>query len=116
MNSCDIPATPGIYRITCIVTKKIYIGSAINLRARWQNHCAYLRQNKHHNPKLQNAWNKYGPDAFVFEVLEIVLIPDLLTAREQYWFSKLKPFGNKGFNLAPIAGSSLGRVVSEATR
>ena len=31
-----------------------------------------------------------------------------LTAREQYWLNKYKPFGNKGFNIAREAGSKLG--------
>jgi len=110
-----IPATSGIYRITCAVTRKIYIGSAMNLRKRWKDHSFYLQRNEHHNPKLQAAWNKYGPDAFTFEVWELVL-PISLTAREQYWFKKLDPFGKKGFNLDRVAGSRFGRVVSQASR
>ncbi len=102
------PATSGIYKITCTANKKIYIGSAINLRLRRKDHFGMLRRGKHENPKLQNAWNKYGEQAFTFEVLELVLSMSL-TAREQYWFNKLKPFGNKGFNIARIAGSNLGR-------
>lgn len=100
-----IPATSGIYKITCTTTGKFYIGSAINMYLRWQKHRNALLHNSHHNPKLQHAWNKYGPDVFVCETLEYVL-PLSLTAREQYWLDKLKPFGKKGFNLAPVAGSS----------
>lgn len=106
-NSNLIPATSGIYKIICIANKKIYVGSAINLRKRKRDHWYYLRQNKHHNPILQNAWNKYGEQVFTFEVLEQVL-PISLTAREQYWFNKLKPFGRKGFNVLHEAGSNLG--------
>ena len=109
-----IPTTSGIYRITCIVTGKIYIGSALNLRNRWRRHRNALLRNGHHNPKLQRAWNKYSPDAFTFEVLELVL-PISLTAREQYWFKKLKPFGKRGFNIYRVAGSSLGYKPSQAT-
>ncbi len=101
------PATSGVYKITCTANKKIYVGSAINLRHRQKEHFASLRRNEHENPKLQNAWNKYGPDAFIYEVLELVL-PMSLTAREQYWFNNLKPFGRKGFNIAHVAGSRLG--------
>jgi group I intron endonuclease len=107
MNGIVPPRAPGIYKITCIPTKKIYIGSASDLRHRKNDHIRNLRQNKHANPKLQNAWNKYGEDAFIFEVLELVLLMSL-TAREQYWFSKLSPFGRKGFNIATEAGSTLG--------
>src|SRR6266567_3161977 len=110
-----IPNASGIYRITCVVTGKIYIGSAMNLRTRRKAHFGGLTRNEHHNPKLQNAFNKYGEDAFTFEVLELVL-PMSLTAREQYWFAKLNPFGKRGFNLDRVAGSSLGRVVSQAAR
>lgn len=103
-----IPNTPGIYRITCTVNEKIYIGSAINLRKRWREHCKHLNQNTHHNPKLQSAWNKHGSSSFVFEVIELVLLPDLLIAREQHWFDTLQPFGDNGFNIAIIAGSPYG--------
>lgn len=103
----DIPSTSGIYRIICTVTGKFYIGSAVNLLQRRHHHFTELRCNIHGNPKLQNAWNKYGEQVFIFEVLELVL-PMSLTAREQYWFNKLKPFGKRGFNIALIAGSTLG--------
>ena len=106
--SSTIPATSGIYRIVCVPTGKLYIGSALNLRTRWYDHCKLLQRKTHHNPKLQNAWNKYGKGTFTFEVLELVL-PISLTAREQYWLDKLKPFGKRGFNLAPVAGSNFGR-------
>jgi group I intron endonuclease len=103
-----LPTTSVIYRIVCTVTGKFYVGSALNLSHRRKNHFNALLRNDHCNAKLQNAFNKYGPDTFIFEVLEFVLIPELLTAREQYWFDKLKPFGKKGFNIAPFAGSPLG--------
>ena len=100
----NIPTTSGIYKITCTANKKVYLGSTKNLRTRCRDHCNKLRTNKHHNPKLQAAWNKYGEESFIFEVLELVL-PVSLTAREQYWFKKLNPFGRKGFNIARDAAS-----------
>lgn len=103
-SSNHIPATPGIYRITCIANNRIYVGSTANLHKRQLDHFSYLRRNKHQNPYLQRAWNKYGEQAFTFEVLELVLVPEMLITREQYWFDKLKPFGNKGFNIAREAG------------
>ena len=106
--SDPLPTTSGIYKITCTANKRIYIGSAANLRQRKNLHAHELRQNKHGNRHLQRAWNKYGEQAFIFEVLELVL-PISLTAREQYWINKLKPFGRKGFNILTEAGSNLGR-------
>jgi group I intron endonuclease len=108
MDANSIPNAAGIYRIVHVATGRMYIGSAMNLHIRRKNHFNTLRNNKHKNPKLQRAFNKYGPDAFRFEVLEYVLVPELLTAREEYWFSKLRPFDSRGFNISPIAGSNLG--------
>src|SRR5260370_36049823 len=97
-------ASSGIYRIVCVRTGKFYIGSSTNLPTRRYNHFRVLQRNKHHNRHMQRAWNKYGKDAFVFEVLELALIPFLLE-RQQYWLDTLKP----GFNMSPIAGSTLCR-------
>lgn len=115
MDETPIPATSGIYRITCVPTGKFYIGSAINLQKRWREHRHYLKHGTHNNPKMQRAWNKYGEQSFVFETVELVLIPFLLE-REQYWFDKLSPFGDKGFNIDRIAGSRYGTTVSPETR
>lgn len=113
MNSA-IPAASGIYRITCTSTGKFYIGSATNLRRRYSDHFTALRRNTHTNQKLQRAFNKYSEDAFTFEVLELVLLISL-TAREQYWFNKLKPFDKHGFNIAREANSTLGVIKSAET-
>ncbi len=107
----NIPAASGIYKITCAANKRFYIGSTVNLRKRWREHYNGLVRKDHGNSKLQRAFNKYGEDAFTFEVLELVL-PMSLTAREQYWLDKLKPFGTRGFNMTPTAGSTLGRKFS----
>jgi len=111
-----IPHASGIYKITCIVNGKFYIGSAVDLNTRRYDHFSTLRRNTHANPHLQRAFNKYGKEVFTFEILELVLIPEMLTAREQYWFDKLRPFGRRGYNIAPIAGSNLGKHHTPETR
>ncbi len=116
MDAHSIPATSGIYRIVHVVTGRMYIGSAVNLLRRKRRHFTELRNNKHQNAKLQRAFNKYGEDAFLFEIIEFILPPFLLE-REQYWLDKLKPFDNKGFNIALNAQASyLGLTHSAATR
>ena len=61
-----------IYRITNMANDHFYIGSAESFaRREWQHRYA-LKRNEHKNPRLQAAWNKYGPDMFVFEVIEEV--------------------------------------------
>src|SRR5579875_2313450 len=103
----DIPASSGIYRIVCQPTGKYYVGSAKNLRQRQRDHFSALRSNTHINAKLQHAWNKYGAESFIFDVIELVL-PISLTAREQYWLDTLQPCDEKGFNINRAADSRLG--------
>ncbi len=110
-----IPSVPGIYRILNIVNGKCYVGSAKSLRRRWWEHSSMLQNNRHHSISLQNAWNKYGPDAFTFEIIELILIPELLIAREQHWMDYYKPFSHKGYNINPVAGSRLGTKQSLET-
>jgi group I intron endonuclease len=56
--------------------------------------------------KLQNAWNKYGSESFVFEVLEHC-DKNLLQEKEQYWIDLLDTC-NKGFNISKKAGVHIG--------
>ena len=80
----------GIYKITCLPTGKIYIGSAVNLLKRKQNHFEALANGVHKNIHLQNAYKKYGKSSFVFEVLEMVENKNNLLAREQFWINETK--------------------------
>lgn len=59
-----------IYRITNMANGHYYIGSAESFARREWQHKYALKRNEHKNPRLQAAWNKYGGDMFVFEVLE----------------------------------------------
>lgn len=85
MKKLSLPTDSGIYMITNTVNQKFYVGSALNIRERAYGHIHHLRTQKHHNPKLQAAWDKYKEDAFVFSVLEIVPDRTNLIACEQKW-------------------------------
>lgn len=98
----SIPRTSGIYKITCTVNGRFYIGSSNNCSKRWGYHRRDLRGGKHHSIHLQRAWNKYGEAAFIFEIIETV-DPQSLFDREQYWLDTLKPFDERGFNNNPVA-------------
>ena len=58
----------GIYKITNTANGNVYIGQAVNINARVASHINNLKSNNHVNKHLQNAWNKYGQDSFVFSV------------------------------------------------
>ena len=111
----SIPKKSGIYQIRNLVNGKIYIGSAVNLHVRWQKHSNCLRHNKHCNIKLQNAYNKYGKDNIVFEVVELVPNKEQLLDREQYYIDTLNTV-NEGYNICPVAGNQLGFKHSEYSK
>lgn len=90
----------GIYQIFNLINGKIYIGSAIRFRKRWDLHKFQLRNNKHENRHLQLAWNKYGEEAFEFKILEYVDRKNLLR-REQEWLDWLQCYTSKiGYNIS----------------
>lgn len=59
----------GIYSIKNLVNGKKYIGQALDLKKRKREHFSLLRRNLHLNIHLQNAWNKYGENNFIFDIL-----------------------------------------------
>lgn len=61
-----------IYRITNMANNKFYIGSAESFARREWQHKYDLKRGVHKNPRLQAAWNKYGEEMFVFEIIEEV--------------------------------------------
>lgn len=63
-------ATSGIYRIRAIVNDHAYYGSSVDIDKRWKRHLKQLRSGCHFNPHLQFAWQKYGEENFVFELVE----------------------------------------------
>lgn len=93
----------------------MYVGSAVNMPRRWQHHREDARNNKHHSKAFQNAWNKHGEDAFLFEVIEYVEDPDQLIEREQHWIEALESY-TRGYNCSPTAGSPRGVKHSEEAR
>lgn len=106
----------GVYRIHCTITLRNYIGSASRcFLHRWNMHRHQLRHGNHHSALLQNAWSKYGEDAFVFSIVELCE-PNRCIEREQYYIDFLKSADrNFGLNISPTAFSQLGVKRSEET-
>lgn len=107
-----VPVAPGVYKITCKSNGKFYVGSAVNLRGRRAAHHTNAQKKKHHNRHFQNVWNKYGSEAFVFEVLLVCAAKDAVMY-EQRAIDMLKPT----LNLSPTASSILGtKMTAEVKR
>jgi hypothetical protein len=100
------PRASGVYQIRCVPTGKIYVGSAVNLRKRWDQHRRHLRKHKHGNRYLQHAWDKYGEEQFVFEILELVDVANLLEAEQEWIDSTACVDKSVGFNIRDTAESS----------
>lgn len=60
-----------LYYIINETTQKRYIGITNDYHRRMIRHRTELNCNKHHSPKLQNAWNYYGEKDFIFGFKEI---------------------------------------------
>ena len=96
----------GVYMITSKTTGKIYIGSSININTRWNQHINKLNKNLHGNIHLQNAWNKYGQEDFIFEIIE-KCNENELRDREQYYIDKTKCTDHTiGYNIMPKTNMS----------
>jgi len=106
----------GIYKIEHTASGRVYVGSAVRIENRWNEHKAKLRRSAHENRRLQNAWNKYGADAFVFSVLEVVDDRNNLVQREQHWIDTLNAATRPNFNLRPNARTMLGFAHSDETK
>lgn len=87
----------GIYKITNKINNKVYVGQLSDIDYRWVHHRCDLKANAHHNIHLQSAWNKYGKNAFIFEVIEECDL-SLLDERETFWIQFYNSYDN-GYNL-----------------
>ena len=84
----------------------VLLGSSPNLEGPLTSHKFMLSIGRHPNEALQEEWNTFGAETFVFEILETVKVSedpgfnllDELTLLEQIWMEKLQPFGEHGYN------------------
>lgn len=107
--------TSCVYVIYNAISKKFYVGSAVNFARRLSDHRSKLRKERHINPYLQRSWNLHGEAAFEFLILERCKAEELLQTEQFYldlWWGT-----GRLFNISPVAGASMkGLKHSEATR
>lgn len=104
----------GIYAIKNKMNNKMYIGQSVNVNKRKSYHLWLLRNNSHFNPKLQNAFNKYGEENFEFVILE-KCNKEELDDKEIEYISRYNTTNN-GYNICEGGEGSLGRTLSEETK
>lgn len=90
-----------IYRIHNLITNKDYVGLTNNPKRRESRHFTDLKYGRHDNPHLQRAYNKYGREAFVYEVLQTYdCSEEEIKEYEKEWIEKLDSYHN-GYNCNP---------------
>ena len=100
------PPPAGIFQIKNTANGKIFIGKGLNVQGKLNSHQAQLEFKSHRNTTLQADWNQYGPETFIFEVLDYLdgdtaqqTNPSAeLTELESMWLDKLQPYGDNGYN------------------
>ena len=104
-NYSKVNGKSAIYKIICTPLDKIYIGSSKNLYSRCIQHKSKLNKKKHENIELQKAWNKYGSNNFVFQIIEFVE-PEELHKTEEYYIEKTRCC-ETGFNISKTAQNDI---------
>jgi len=105
----------GVYLIVNHANGKVYVGSThVTFKDRWKSHVDNLRNQKHGNPYLQAAWNKYGEPMFEFMILEVIDDESNIIEAEQFYLDIF--FGNGNYNINPVANSTAGRVTTVRTK
>ena len=92
----------GIYKITSLDSGKEYIGQSVGIQERFKQHIKSALSCAPSTNKLYQEMKKYGPENFMFEVLEIVP-RDKLNEREIYW---IEFYDTKNTGLNKTAGGS----------
>lgn len=77
-----------IYKIRNLINEKFYVGSTVHVKVRFREHRKQLRGNRHHSKHLQAAWNKYGEEKFIFEIVERIPSEKSLQAAEDVWLAE----------------------------
>jgi len=97
----------GVFEVKNTFNGKVLLGSSLNLEGSLNRHKFMLKIGSHTNKSLQTDWDEFGPENFIFEILEQVQVrddpnfnlKDELTLLEMIWLEKLQPFGERGYNL-----------------
>lgn len=82
----------GIYLITHRTTGRRYVGQSVNIRSRWADH-----RRTEGNAHLARAVWEEGPDAFLFEIVELCA-PEELNDRETFYIWAFDTLHPPGFN------------------
>lgn len=78
----------GIYKITNLINGKIYVGQSVNIEKRVKDHLSDRRYG--HSAEFDNDIERYGKDAFTYEILELCEKGELNKLERKY-IKELRP-------------------------
>lgn len=105
------PRAIGVFLIRNNLNDKVFVAAGVDLRGLMNRHKFQLSNGNHANQQLQADWNEFGSNNFAFEIVdelspragaevdyraEVAFLEDL-------WLQKLKPFGERGYNLPKLS-------------
>lgn len=106
----------GIYKITNIVNRKMYIGQSIDMEQRWKEHIIHHRTG---NQILYKAMRKYGIENFKFEIQDICNEEDLNNLEIYYiWYFNTYVHSDSsiGYNMTTGGNTTKGFRLSDDTK
>lgn len=105
----------GVYKIENIINGNLYVGSSKDVYGRWVQHKRELKKNSHHSRHLQRAWNQYGEENFIFNIIETVKTDnrDVLFDCEQKWYDYYLDNGIRLYNTSVVAKAPITHTTIE---
>lgn len=99
----DTPRPAGVFRVRNTRQKRSLVGTSQDLPAVLNRHRFQLASGRHPDPELQRDWAEFGPDTFMFEVLDTLQPrqePDATPAEElavllEMWRERLAASGER---------------------
>jgi hypothetical protein len=105
----DNPPPAGVFRVTNVANGKVFLGKGMNVRGILNSQQVKLQAGFHPSRELQQDYNQFGAEKFVFEVIDQLdstgkspqEMHDDLASLEELWLEKLQPYGERGYNKPP---------------
>jgi len=107
----ETPRTAGVAVVRCRENGKVLLIAGVDIPALVNRHRAQLKLGGHPNRALQVDWKTFGAEAFEFEIVDTLPLPDTadvdqrddVQALEAMWMEKLAPYAPAGYNPVPRA-------------
>jgi hypothetical protein len=103
----ETPRPMGVYRVLNRENGNALIAASADLTAILNRHRAQLNFGSHPDGELQRDWDRFGPEAFEFEILDTLEPKDApdydpaddLEVLREMWLARLSPGAEPGYQI-----------------